>query len=122
MTGQTRISRQKRDRSCNQLLDLLRQGFSIEDVTYAIEWARESITGPIHSFGIIPEIIGQALGKRERTRAGRDQMHRDKGPPQAQHHVLEAEQQRKEQQQLEAIGLLWLPMNSKLSDRRRYGW
>jgi hypothetical protein len=68
MTGQLRISRQKRERSRAQLLDLLRQGFRIDDVLYTIDWAREHIASPIHSFGIIPEIIGQALGRREGTR------------------------------------------------------
>jgi hypothetical protein len=65
MTGQTRISRQKRERSRAQLLDLLRQGFRLDEVLSTIEWARAHITTPIHSFGIIPEIIGQALGRHE---------------------------------------------------------
>jgi hypothetical protein len=68
MTGQLRISRQKRERSRAQLFDLLRQGFRIDDVLYAIDWAREHISTPIHSFGIIPEIIGQALGRRDANR------------------------------------------------------
>jgi hypothetical protein len=67
MTGQLRISRQKRERSRSQLLDLLQQGFRIDEVNYTIDWAREHITSPIHSFGLIPEIIGQALGRREGT-------------------------------------------------------
>ena len=69
MTGQLRISRQKRERSRTQLLDLLRQGFRIDDVLYAIDWVSDHISAPIHSFGIIPEIIGQALGRREENRS-----------------------------------------------------
>jgi hypothetical protein len=76
MTGQVRISRQKRERSRAQLIGLLRQGFRIEDVLYAIDWARDHITSPMHSFGIIPEIIGQALGRR-------DASHHNKLSPQA---------------------------------------
>jgi len=68
MTGQLRISRQKRERSRTQLLDLLRQGFRIDDVLYAIDWVSDHISAPIHSFGIIPEIIGQALGRRDENR------------------------------------------------------
>jgi len=68
MTGQLRISRQKRERSRTQLLDLLRQGFRIADVLYAIDWVSDHISAPIHSFGIIPEIIGQALGRRDENR------------------------------------------------------
>jgi hypothetical protein len=75
MTGQLRISRQKRERSRTQLLDLLRQGFRVDDVLYTIDWAREHITSPIHSFGIIPEIIGQALGRREGARHERPHPH-----------------------------------------------
>src|SRR5262249_31791462 len=65
MTGHPRISRQKRERSRTQVLDLLRQGFRLNEVVHPIDWARAHITTPIHSFGIIPEIIGQALGRQE---------------------------------------------------------
>jgi hypothetical protein len=75
MTGQPRISRQKRERSRAQLLDLLRQGFRIDEVLYTIDWAREHITTPIHSFGLIPEIIGQALGRRDSSRHEKLQTH-----------------------------------------------
>jgi len=75
MTGQLRISRQKRERSRFQLLDLLREGFRLDDILYTIDWAREHISTPIHSFGLIPEIIGQALGKREAAVRERQRLH-----------------------------------------------
>jgi hypothetical protein len=80
MTGQPRISRQKRERSRAQLLDLLRQGFRIDEVLYTIDWAREHITTPIHSFGLIPEIIGQALGRRDNSRHERLHTHTRPSP------------------------------------------
>ncbi|HJY82024.1 MAG TPA: hypothetical protein VKK81_13205 [Candidatus Binatia bacterium] len=79
MTGQLRISSQKRERSRAQLLDLLHQGFRIDDVFYAIDWTREHINMPIHSFGIIPKIIGQALGRRDPNR--RDKQRSPATPP-----------------------------------------
>jgi hypothetical protein len=75
MTGQLRISRQKRERSRFQLLDLLREGFRLDDILYTIDWAREHISTPIHSFGLIPEIIGQALGRRETAVRERQRLH-----------------------------------------------
>lgn len=104
MTGQTRISRQKRERSRSQLFDLVQQGFQVDDVLYAIEWARGNITGPIHSFGLIPEIIGQAISKRPagtlpgpRPRADRSIDQRNTKSD------AEVEQEQKEHERLEAI-------------------
>ncbi len=103
MTGQTRISRQKRERSRLQLLDLIQQGFPVDDVLYAIEWARTNISGPIHSFGLIPEIIGQAISKRPRPSS--------EPKSRAERHVhergiksdAEVEQEQKEHERLEAL-------------------
>src|SRR5215813_853166 len=103
MTGQTRISRQKRERSRLQLLDLLQQGFQVDDVLYAIEWARGNISGPIHSFGLIPEIIGQAISKRpgasqqQKPHPERSSHQRSVGSD------AEVEQEQKEHERLEAI-------------------
>jgi hypothetical protein len=76
LIGQIRISRQKRERGREQLLDLLQQGFSLDDISFAIEWVKDHLSGQVHSFGIIPQIIGQALKDREEMRRAKEQLDR----------------------------------------------
>lgn len=49
------------------LQDLLDEGYSREEVAYALGWAVDNIKG-IHSIRILPKIIGQALGEKESKR------------------------------------------------------
>jgi len=103
MTGQTRISRQKRERSRSQLLDLMQQGFQVDDVLYAIEWARGNISGPIHSFGLIPEIIGQAISKRPGTPQGQAPRQERSIEQRSSKSDTEVEKEQKEHERLETI-------------------
>ena len=103
MTGQTRISRQKRERSRLQLLDLMQQGFQVDDVLYAIEWARGNISGPIHSFGLIPEIIGQAISKRPNPSTGQKPRPERSPHQRSSKSDAEVEKEQKEHERLEAI-------------------
>jgi hypothetical protein len=50
------------------LARLLRDGYTIDEIAYAIDWAMASISG-LHSIGILPEVMGQALAARERLLA-----------------------------------------------------
>jgi hypothetical protein len=65
---QRRISSMKRDRGIAVLARLLRDGYTIDEIAYAIDWAMASISG-LHSIGILPEVMGQALAARERLLA-----------------------------------------------------
>ena len=63
--NQRRISSMKRERGLSVLARLLRDGYTIDEIAYAIDWTMASISG-LHSIGILPEIMGQALAARER--------------------------------------------------------
>jgi hypothetical protein len=81
----------------------MQQGFQVDDVLYAIEWARGNISGPIHSFGLIPEIIGQAISKRAITQEGQSpRSERNPHQPSAESDA-KVEQEQKEHKRLEAI-------------------
>jgi hypothetical protein len=58
----------KRERGLAVLACLLRDGYTIDEIAYAIDWTMTSISG-VHSIGILPEVMGQALAARERLLA-----------------------------------------------------
>jgi hypothetical protein len=66
--NQRRISSMKRERGLAVLAHLLRDGYTIDEIAYAIDWTIASISG-LHSIGILPEVMGQALAARERLLA-----------------------------------------------------
>jgi hypothetical protein len=66
--NQRRISSMKRERGLAVLARLLRDGYTIDEIAYAIDWTIASISG-LHSIGILPEVMGQALAARERLLA-----------------------------------------------------
>jgi hypothetical protein len=63
--NQRRISSMKRERGLAVLARLLRDGYTLDEIAYAIDWTMASISG-LHSIGILPEVMGQALAARER--------------------------------------------------------
>jgi hypothetical protein len=65
---QRRISSMKRERGLAVLAHLLQDGYTIDEIAYAIDWTMASISG-LHSIGILPEVMGQALAARERLLA-----------------------------------------------------
>jgi hypothetical protein len=67
--NQRRISSMKRERGLTVLAHLLQDGYTIDEIAYAIDWTMASISG-LHSIGILPEVMGQALAARERLLAG----------------------------------------------------
>ena len=66
--NQRRISSMKRERGLAILTRLLQDGYTIDEIAYTIDWTIASIPG-LHSIGILPEIMGQALAAREQLLA-----------------------------------------------------
>jgi hypothetical protein len=66
--NQRRISSMKRERGLAILVHLLRDGYTINEIAYAIDWTIGSISG-LHSIGILPEVMGQALAAHEQLLA-----------------------------------------------------
>ncbi len=62
-----RVSSQKKQKGYEQGMKLLKDGFSLEDIRLAADWALSNFP-EVHSFGIVVETIGQAVAeKRART-------------------------------------------------------
>jgi len=65
LLDQNKISKQKRERALHQINELIKEGFSLEDIDFTIEWTTQNKSN-LHSFGIIPETIGEALREKEK--------------------------------------------------------
>ncbi len=72
--GQQRISKVKREKGNSVLKELQKEGFSPEDIQFAIEWTLkpENTKEKIHDFSIISHTIGQALSAREAEQQAAD--------------------------------------------------
>ncbi len=62
--GQERVSEALKREGMVTLQDLVDEGYTKEEVSYALGWAVDNIK-EIHSIRIIPKVIGQALGEKE---------------------------------------------------------
>jgi hypothetical protein len=106
--NQRRISSMKRERGLAVLAHLLRDGYTIDEIAYAIDWTMASISG-LHSIGILPEVMGQALAVRERLIA-------DSGAQRNRQAVEESSaraQAEAEQRQIEAMKATFPPERLK---------
>ena len=65
--GQQRISKTKRERGDSVFQELQKEGFSPEDIQFAVEWTLKpgNTKEKVHDFSIIPHTIGQALAARD---------------------------------------------------------
>jgi hypothetical protein len=95
-----RPSRAKREKSIQECLDLLREGFTIEEMDYAISWliTRYPTTG---SFSRLTHFIDQALKDRLAQQHAED-FHRQR-MQEDERHRLEQQQIEVEQQQIEDV-------------------
>ena len=62
--GQVKIAEELIQEGMAVLQDLIDQGYSREEVEYALGWAVDNVKG-VHSIRILPKVIGQALGDQE---------------------------------------------------------
>src|SRR5262249_8762413 len=70
--GHPKVSRQKVDKGIAVLRDLESQGFSAEEVDRGLGWIiknKDRLGGKVYSLGLLPEIIGQALGEGNNLKA-----------------------------------------------------
>lgn len=94
--GQTRIAKQKRERGEQICQTLLQDGFSMEDIRYACTWAVKNVPD-VHSFSIIPEIIGQATAEQEQVRAKEQREAQQRRDEEKKRQQQAVEQRRREQ-------------------------
>lgn len=77
------------------LQDLIDQGYSKDEVEYALGWAVDNVKG-VHSIRILPKVIGQALGEQESKKLieKREELERKKRAEEEKR--LEADRERQE--------------------------
>jgi len=64
--GQTKISKNKKEKAEKDIDELLNDNFSIEDVKFAVEWTIKNSTEKIYDFSIIKHTIGQATAEKKK--------------------------------------------------------
>ena len=59
--GQAKISKGKREKGKKVIEELLEDGFSVEDIQFAVEWTPANAKEDLYDFSIIKHTIGQAM-------------------------------------------------------------
>lgn len=72
-----KATKKKIEKGIKQVVEMEGDGFSLEDIQFASLWAVNNIKDP-YSFGIVPEIIGQALQEKGKILAEREKEEQDK--------------------------------------------
>jgi len=61
---QEKISKQKRERAEENIKKLLEEGFTLEDIQFAVKWTLENAKEKPYDFSIINHTIGQAMAEK----------------------------------------------------------
>ena len=96
----TKVSAQKLARDTAVAATLRTEGFSVEDLTFAMEWAVQHIPS-VTSFGLLPHIMHAALKARSTAQKAEEARHEAEAQLQAHLHQQQEEQARA--QRLEAF-------------------
>ena len=98
--GQEKVSEVLRREGMVVLQDLIDEGYSKEEIAFALGWAVDNIKN-IHSIRIIPKVIGQALGDKESKRLVEE---KEKGEQQKRiEESKKREEERKREEELDKI-------------------
>jgi len=62
---QEKISKQKRERAKNNIKELLSEGFTEEDIIFAVKWTLENSKEKPYDFSLIKDTIGQAMAAKK---------------------------------------------------------
>ena len=66
---QSKISKTKRERAEKSLKELIEDGFSLENIHFAVEWTLKNSKEELYDFSIIKHTIGQAMAAKKKTEA-----------------------------------------------------
>jgi hypothetical protein len=64
--GQTKISQRKRERAKKCFEELIQDGFTDDDIHFAIEWTLTNMKEKPYDFSIIKDTIGQAMAQKDK--------------------------------------------------------
>lgn len=62
--GQTKITKQKRERAENNIKELLEEGFSEKDIAFAVKWTIDNSREKPYDFSLIKDTVGQAMAEK----------------------------------------------------------
>jgi len=96
----TKVSAQKLARDTAVAATLRTEGFSVEDLTFAMEWAVQHIPS-VTSFGLLPHIMHAAL--KARSTAQKAEEARREAEAQLQAHLRQQQEEQAQTQHLEAF-------------------
>ena len=63
--GEKKISEKKRVRAFENISELEKEGFTLDDIAFAVNWTKENIKKEVYDFAFIKEVIGEAMAARE---------------------------------------------------------
>jgi len=63
--GQTKISKEKRERALKSFEEMRKEGFTDDEIEFAVKWIPENAKEKPYDFAIVPNMIGQALAARD---------------------------------------------------------
>jgi len=66
--GQEKITKQKKERAEVNIKKLLEEGFTLEDIHFAVKWTLENAKEEPYDFSIINHTIGQAMAAKEQEK------------------------------------------------------
>ena len=99
--GQTKTSKEKRERALIDLKELEKDGFGPEDIQFAVEWTVKNAKEELYDFSIIKHTIGQAMAAKKKTEAEKvRQLEEERLELENQ---VEEEKQAEEQKRMEAL-------------------
>ena len=67
--GQTKVTKQKRERAKSNIKELTEDGFTSEDIVFAINWTIKNAKEKPYDFALIKDTIGQAMATKKEIEA-----------------------------------------------------
>ncbi len=99
--GQKKLTNTKKERARECIKELLEDGFSTEDVLFAIEWTLNNSKEKVYDFSILKHTISQAMADKEKTEEKQARL-REQEQTTAQERA-EEERLEKEREEIEAF-------------------
>lgn len=75
--GQSKISKEKRERADRNIKELMKDGFSPRDIRFAVEWTLQNSKEEPYDFSIIKHTIGQAIAAEKKMEEEKAKKHKE---------------------------------------------
>ena len=99
--GQKKLTNTKKERARECIKELIKEGFSIEDVAFAVEWTLNNSKEKVYDFSILKHTISQAIADKEKVEAKQAMLQEQERL--ATQEKVEEERLEKEREEIEAF-------------------